>query len=153
MTASNWEQLDTEQLRNFVEKGIPCIERMGLKVREMAPRRASLLAPLKGNENHIGTMYAGIQFTLAEIPGGILFLTTFDVSKYIPIVKNLNISFIRPATTDITIDLELSQEEVDRVNAELEEKGKSDFILNGELKDTQGTVVAKTAATYQIRKM
>ncbi len=153
MSASNLEQLDPEKLRSFVEKGIPCVARTGIKVLQMAPRRVSLLAPLKDNENHIGTMYAGIQFTLAEIPGGVLFVTTFDVSKYIPVVKNMNISFLRPAATDLSIDLEMSQEEVDRVNRELEEKGKSDFILNGELKDTQGTVVAKTTATYQIRKI
>jgi len=54
----------------MVETGIDFVRRMGLKVVEMKRCRVELLAPLEINKGHIGSMYAGALFTLAEIPGG-----------------------------------------------------------------------------------
>jgi acyl-coenzyme A thioesterase PaaI-like protein len=109
------------------------------------------MAPLKGNDNHIGTMYAGALFTVAEFPVGALYLTTFDVSKYYPIVREMTIQFVRPAKSDVTIELTMSEEEIRRVQAEVDEKGKSDFVLEGEIKDEAGEVVARSKALYQLR--
>ncbi len=66
-----------ETVKELVEKKIAFVERMGLKVIELTPGYVKLIAPLQGNENHVGSMYAGALFTLAEIPGGALILTTF----------------------------------------------------------------------------
>jgi len=153
MTEMTWGKLDSSQFKPLVEGGISCVKRMGVEVLEMAPRRVTLRMPLAGNENHIGIMYAGILFTAAEIPGGAIFLTTFDRSKYVPIIKGMEIRFRRPATTDVTITVEISPEEVDRINRELDAVGKSDFILNGEIKDANGVVVCESKGIYQIRKM
>jgi len=125
---------------------------MGLKVLELAPRRVALKMPLAGNESHVKTMYAGILFTVAEIPGGALFLSAFDPFRYFPIVKQMEVRFKKAALTDVTVAAELSEEEVERMHLELEEKGKTEFILNCEVKDEQGNVVAESTATYQIRK-
>ena len=151
MTKNLMSETDPSQFKDLVEKGIPFTERMGMKILDMGPRRVSLMVPLEGNENHIDIMYAGAMFTIAEVPGGVLFMTTFDVSKYVPIVKGMNIRFVKPAATDVTFSIEMSQEEVDRINKVLEEKGKCDFVLEGEVKDAKGVVVAETTATYQIR--
>jgi len=153
MQAKGWQNLDPSRARQMVEEGIPGVKAMGLKVLEMEPRRVKLLMPLKGNENHIGTMYAAAIFTIAEVPGGALHLTTFDVTKYVPVVKHMDIRFKRFAATDVTFAVEMAQGEVDRVNRELETNGKSDFVLSGEVKDAEGNVVAITTATYQARKI
>lgn len=142
-----------EMLKNLVETIVPFVQRAGLKALELEPRRVKLLAPLKGNENHIGTMYAGALFTLAEFPVGALYLTTFDVSKCYPIVKDMTIRFVRPAKSDVTIELTMSEEEVRRIQAELDEKGKSDFVLEGEIKDEAGEVVATSRALNQLRSL
>ena len=153
MQAKEWQNLDSIRARQMVEEGIPGVKAMGLKVLEMEPRRVRLLMPIKGNENHIGTMYAAAIFAIAEMPGGALHLTTFDVTKYLPVVKHMDIRFKSFAATDVTIAVELAQEEVDRVNRELEAHGKSDFVLHGQVKDAEGNVVAITTATYQARKI
>ncbi len=144
-------EISAETVKKFLGKKVAFIERMGLEVLESKPRYVKLMAPLKGNENHIGIMYAGALFTLAEVPGGALFATSFDVTKYYPIVKDLSIRFRRPATTDVTIEMTMSQEEVERIQAEADEKGKADYVLEGELKDASGEVVALSKGTYQIR--
>lgn len=63
--------------------------------------------PGAGNENHIGSMYAGALFTLAEIPGGALFLTSFDSARFYPIVKEMTLRFRRPAKGDIRVEARL----------------------------------------------
>lgn len=135
----------------FVEKKIAFVERMGLAVVTLAPGYVKLSAPLKGNENHIGSMYAGALFTLAEVPGGALFISTFDVTKYYPVVKEMKIRFRRPALTDVTIELSLSKKEVRRIQADVDEKGKAEYELNGEIRARSKEVVALSYGLYQMR--
>ncbi len=144
-------EISPEMMKEMVETKVAFLERMGLKALEMQPRHVKLMAPLKGNESHIGTVYAGALFTLAEVPGGALFLTSFDISKYYPIVKEVTIRFVRLAKTDVTVELGMSQEEVNRIQAEADDKGKADFTLECEVKDTSGEVVAVSKGLYQIR--
>ena len=136
----------------MVETGIDFVRRMGLKVVELKKCYVELMAPLEGNLSHVGTMYAGALFTLAEIPGGALFLSTFDASKYYPIVKEMTIRYKRPVVTDATVKVRLSEEEATRIAAEADEKGKSEFILQGEIFDANGQLVAESEGIYQLRK-
>lgn len=84
-----------EIARQFTEDKIAFVKRMNLKAEVLEPGFVRLRVPLAGNENHIGSMYAGALFTLAEIPGGALFLTSFDASQFYPIVKEMNLRFRR----------------------------------------------------------
>ncbi len=107
--------------------------------------------PFEPNVNHVGMMYAGALFTLAEVPGGTIFLTTFDTKRFYPIVKDLQIRFRRPATSDITVEVRISDEEVARISAEADANGKADYAWECELKDETGEVVAISQNTYQMR--
>jgi len=109
--------------------------------------------PIAGNGNHIGTMYAGALFTLAELPGGALFMVSLDYTKYYPIVADLSIRFRRPATTDITVEASMTEEEVARIEADADKDGKAVYILELELKDATGEVVAIGRGTFQARKI
>jgi thioesterase domain-containing protein len=144
-------ELTPETLKELVEKKIAFVERMGLKVLALIPGHVKLTAPLRGNENHIGSMYAGALFTLAEIPGGALILSTFDPTKCYPLIKELTIKFLRPAQSDVTTEISLSTEEVHRITAEMLATGKAEFILSAELKDGSGAVVAVSQGLYQLR--
>lgn len=142
-----------EQVRTASEKAFPFIERAGVKVNSVKRGYCSITMPMEGNNNHIGTMYAGALFTLAEFPGGVLYLTSFDTSKFYPIAKNLSIRFRRPAMTDVTVEATIDEEEVVRISEETEANGKCDFEWTLELKDTQGTVVAIADCLYQLRRI
>ena len=145
--------LPTEIVKVLVEKKVAFLERMKLQALELAPGYVKLFTPLKGNENHIGGVYAGAIFTLAEIPGGALFYTSFDETKFYPVVKEMTIQFLRPANTDLSIEISLSEAEIERIAVEAAEKGKSEFILTGEIKDLDGQVVALSRGVYQIRSI
>ena len=114
---------------------IPVLEHMGLEVLEAASGRAAARVPIDGNGNHVGTMYAGVLFSVAEMLGGALSLATFDPARFYPIVKDLRIDFRRPAASAVTARTSLDEAEVDRVLADAERDGKGQFVLRSELTD------------------
>jgi acyl-coenzyme A thioesterase PaaI-like protein len=144
--------LPAEMARVFTEEKIDFVKRSGLKAEELLPGFVRLRMPLAGNQNHIGTLYAGALFTLAEIPGGALFLTSFDVQRFYPLIKEMNLRFRRPATSDISVEARLNTEEIERIQNEAEREGKAEYRLELQLKDADGQVVAETSALYQLRK-
>ncbi len=79
--------------------------------------------------------------------------STFDGSRFYPIVKDMQIRFLRPATTDVTVAMSITPEEVHGITLEAEEKGKADFKMETEIRNTRGEVVAVTTNLYQIRKI
>jgi len=127
--------------------------RCGVKVLELGRGYCKMLMPYDLNINHVGTMYAGALFTLAELPGGVVYMTSFDTRKFYPIVKDMSIRFRRPAKTDITVEVRLGEDEIARIEAETEANGKCDFSWDVELKDASGEVVALTHNVYQLRKI
>ena len=141
-----------EIARQFTEDKIAFVKRMNLKAEVLEPGFVRLRVPLAGNENHIGSMYAGALFTLAEIPGGALFLTSFDASQFYPIVKEMNLRFRRPATGDIVVEARLSAEEIARLQSEAQANGKAEYVLELQLTDGSGEVVALSRGIYQLRK-
>jgi thioesterase domain-containing protein len=146
------DKLTPEMITQLTERPFPFVERMGLKALELKPGLVRLMVPIAGNGNHIGSMYAGALFTLAEIPGGALFMTTFDVSMFYPVVKEMTIRFKRPVTTDAFIEMRINEIEAARIAKEAEKNGKSEFILEGQITDANNQVMAESRGVYQIRR-
>jgi acyl-coenzyme A thioesterase PaaI-like protein len=144
--------LPAEMARVFTEEKIDFVKRSGLRAEELQPGFVRLRMPLAGNQNHIGTLYAGALFTLAEIPGGALYLTSFDVQRFYPLIKEMNLRFRRPASSDVCVEARLNAAEIERIQAEAEQAGKADYRLDLQLTDVDGQVVAETSALYQLRK-
>lgn len=138
-------------IKQLIETKVAFIERAGIKALELKPGYVKLGAPLEGNENHIGTMYAGALFTAAEMPVGAIYLTTFDVNKYYPVVKEMTIQYRKPAKTDVTVELSLTDEQVAGIQSETDETGKSEFTVQVDVKDESGEVVAVGKGIYQLR--
>jgi acyl-coenzyme A thioesterase PaaI-like protein len=132
---------------------IPLFEYMDLEVLEADGGRAAARIPIEPNGNHFGVMYAGALFSVAEMLGGIIGWTSLAMDGFVPLVKDLQITFTRPAATAVIAATSLSPEEIERVRAEASERGKADFVLVTDVTDENGVVVASTSATYQIRKM
>ena len=142
---------DAERLTRGNWETIPFLGHTGVVVDHAEKGFVRLRMPFEGNVNHVGMMYAGALFTLAEVPGGTLFITTFDASRFYPIVKDVSIRFRRPAMSDITVEVRMSEEDAARIQAEAEAHGKADYGWECELVDEGGEVVAISSNTYQMR--
>lgn len=140
-----------ELVRQLTEEQIAFVQRSGLKADVLEVGHVRLRMPLAGNQNHIGSMYAGALFTLAEIPGGALFLTSFDTQRFYPIVKEMNLRFRRPATGDIHVEASLSKAQIEQLQKQATEEGKAEYVLELQLTDDSGEVVAQSRGLYQLR--
>jgi thioesterase domain-containing protein len=136
-----------------VRQLIPLFDYMGLEVLEAGDGHAAARIPSAPNRNHFGVIYAGSLFSVAEMLGGIIGNTSLAMDGYIPLVKDMQITFLRPATTPVVAATSLATEEIERVRAEAQESGKSDYVLVTDVTDENGVVVASASATYQVRKM
>jgi len=140
-----------ELIRQLTEEQIAFVQRSGLKAEMLEAGHVRLRMPLAGNQNHIGSMYAGALFTLAEIPGGALFLTSFDAQRFYPIVKEMNLRFRRPASGDIWVEAHLTAEEIQQLQKQATELGKAEYVLQLQLTDESGEVVVESRGLYQLR--
>lgn len=142
----------TEEITAGLQGLIPIVAAMQVEVIEAEPNSAAARLPAAPNVNHFGTSYAGSLFTVAEVLGGVFARTSLASEGGVPLVKRVEIDFLRPAMTDVVSRTTLSDSEIARVLAEYAERGKSDFELLAEVTDEAGTVVARTRGTYQLRR-
>ena len=142
-----------EMMNGAMESTIPPVHKMGVRVVEARRGHAVASVPLEGNGNHFGVIYAGVQFTVAEMLGGVIALATFDAGKYYPLVKNVDINFTGVARTDLLAQANLDDDEIARVEAEVAEKGKADFVLDAVVSDDAGQTVSVTHGLYHLRSL
>lgn len=141
-----------EQVNAVMKASIPLVESCHIEVVELEPGYAKTRAPFEGNGNHLGTMYAGVLFTVAEVIGGVMAAVTFDMSRYLPVVRAMNIDFKRPARSDVFAEARLDQATIDAATAAADADGKGPYELRATVTDSEGTVVAETIAQYQVRR-
>lgn len=139
-------------LVSYLEQAIKIIGKMGVRIEEFSKGFVKVMLPREPNVNHIGTVYAGSLFSLADYTGGVFFFATFDSAKYYPILKEATIKFKKLATTDMTVEVFVAPEQVENIQKTADETGKSDWVMDMELKDTQGNVCATVTGSFQMRK-
>ena len=140
-----------DTINGAMEVTIPAAHKLGIKAVEARRGFAAATVPLEGNGNHFGVVYAGVEFTVAEILGGIIAIASFDAAKFYPLVKKVDIEFTGMARTDLRAEASLDEDELSRVEAEAAEKGKADFMLDAVVRDEAGQTVAVTRGLYQLR--
>ena len=149
--------LDPAGVANLVnamfEDRIPVIHRLGIRIVEVRDGLIVGTAPLAGNLNYQGSMYAGTLFGLGEALGAVVFAANFDPSRFTATVKDVQIRYRRPAMTDVRAEASLDASTVARLKREADNAGKAEFVLDAELTDTAGVLVATTHGTYQVCRL
>jgi acyl-coenzyme A thioesterase PaaI-like protein len=140
-----------DMMNDAMATTIPAAHQMGIKAVEARRGHAAATVPLEGNGNHFGVVYAGVEFTVAEILGGIIAIASFDAAKYYPLVKKVDIEFTGMARSDLRAEASLDEDELQRIETEAAEKGKADFALDAVVRDEAGQTVAVTHGLYQLR--
>ena len=64
----------------------------------------------------------------------------------------MQIRFRRPARSAVRAVTALDEASIARIQAEAEAVGKAEFVLDAELTDEEGTVVANSHGVYQLRR-
>lgn len=141
----------SKAITEIVHETVPILAAMGIEVLESETGRAVAVLPFEPNRNHVGTAYAGSLFSVAEVLGGVLALSSFTLEGYAPVVKSMSITYLKPALGDVTASAQLPAEEIERILREATEAGKSDYELIVNVTDANGVTVATTVGQYQLR--
>lgn len=75
-------------------------------------RHVRVVVPVEGlHLNHVGIVYAGTMFTAMELAAGAIFMCTYGLDEFVPIVSNFEISFLKPTKKDLVAEIEWTEEE------------------------------------------
>ncbi len=136
---------------DFVHHAVPAIGRLGVLVDAISPGSVLLRVPIEGNANHMGTMYAGALFALAELPGGLLPLAVLEPGRYTPIVTGVEVQFLAPARTDVTLSARMDPDQLRALAEQADAEGLARFTLDLQGLDAHGRTVITSRADYQLR--
>jgi acyl-coenzyme A thioesterase PaaI-like protein len=79
--------------------------------------------------NHLGTVHASAQFSLAEAASGHWLLAKFGgaAPDYLAVVRHVDVKYRRPATGQLTAKAEVAPEEAERFRDTLERRGRANI--------------------------
>ncbi|MEI3232254.1 MAG: DUF4442 domain-containing protein [Gordonibacter pamelaeae] len=101
--------------KNVSDGPTPFVNMAQLQAEAVEERHVRLRLPVAERHlNHVGIAYAGSEFVLAEIAGGTLFMATYGTDEFVPILKGVELKFLKPGTKDLVVDLSLTEEEAER---------------------------------------
>lgn len=135
--------------KNVSEGPTPFVNLARLQPEVVEERHVRLALPVHElHMNHVGIAYAGSEFVLAEIAGGTLFMATYGSDEFVPVLKAVDTTFVKPATSDLHVELALTEQEAEEKIKPVRDRGRGDYFLTVEVRDTNDEVVAVFAFNY-----
>jgi len=120
-------------------KIIPFANYVGVKRRN---KKLLQLSPHKDVENHIGTVHAAAQFTLAETQSGLYLLSLFPeyADDVVPLLRSSNIKYKYPATTELVAEASVTEENKIKFEKEFLKRGRAMLMVKVKIKDSKDNI-------------
>lgn len=131
---------------------IPFVQKVGLA----RHNNGYLTLPMdKSNENHIQTVHASAQFTLAETTSGEALQHLFPhlVGKVVPILRASEVKFKKPATGDIYGVARIDDATKEAFEEQLAKKGRASISVDVEIKDNNEIVTCLGRFEWFVQKL
>ncbi len=145
--------ISAENVEKFCKSSVPLFDHLNIKFEFLDDGVIRCHLPFDRKvSNHLNSVYAGVQWSIAEVLGGIAFATS-SVPGFVPLLKSMNIEFKKPAMTDLVAQVCFTEGDAEKMQQALKAEGRYNFELKSTVQDTQGNVVAEGLAVYAIRKM
>lgn len=145
--------MNLNTLKPAVENTNAQVARSGLRVLDMRRGYVKCLLPIDGNGGKDGTVPKEMLKVLMEAPGNAIFLGSFNTDRFETSIKDVDLRLLKPADSDVTVELSLKEAVISRITAEVEIKGWSEFVLEGSLKDEDDNIIARYRGTYEMRPL
>ncbi len=131
---------------------LPFVEKVGIK------RNDNNLLELLFDEtvqNHVQTIHAGAQYTLAETASGEILQTEFPelVGTVVPVLRESQVKYKKPAMRSITAIASISPNSKQKFNEQLGKKGRASISVNVNVKDSQDTVTCIGTFNWLVQKI
>ena len=113
------------------------------------------LAFTSDTHNHLETMHASAQFTLAETASGEFLQTLFPelVGKVIPVLRDAAVKFKKPAVKNIIAYPSMHDDAREKFNVQFAKKGRASLCVDVEVKDIDGIVTSIASYNWFVQKI
>ena len=103
--------------------------------------------------NHLQTIHAGAQYTLAETQSGIYLQELFPhlADKVIPVLRDAQIKYKKPAQGKVFATASSSQEIQEKFLEQFERKGRASIEVSVEIRDINDVVNAQASFTWFVQ--
>lgn len=141
------------EAERLVRRLIPFFEQFDWRIESLG-ETLRISMPLEGSSvNHFGGMHAAVLFAAAESLGGLAVLSIgVDLDRHWCAVREVTIRYRKPAMSDVRAAAPFGAERIAAARAELAATGKASFVLDAQVLDQNGAVVAETTASYHLRR-
>ena len=106
-------------------------------------------------QNHIQSIHASAQFTLAETQSGLYLQELFPeyVGKVVGVLRGSTVKYKAPAMTSIIAKATLSNEAKEKFVIQLERKGRATLTIDVSVLDEEGTLTMQGVFTWFVQKL
>ena len=106
-------------------------------------------------QNHVKTIHASAQFTLAETKSGLYLLEIFPEleGKVLPLLREANIKYKKPATQKILAYASIEDETIDKFKTVFEKKGRGSICVSVQIKDINDILCSEGEFSWFIQKV
>ena len=105
--------------------------------------------------NHVKTIHASAQFTLAETQSGLYLQSLFPEleGKVIPLLRGAEIKYKKPALEKILAFSACSEQALEKFTAQFEKKGRASLEISVEVRDINGILTSEARFTWFVQKV
>ena len=105
--------------------------------------------------NHIKTIHASAQFTLAETRSGTFLQELFPnlENQVIPVLRDSQIKFKKPAIEKIIAFAKTSDENIAKFKEQFNKKGRATITVDVEIKDVNGVLTSLSTFNWFVQKV
>ena len=109
----------------------------------------------KDVHNHINTIHASAQFTLAETQSGLHLQKLFPELEglVVPLLRDSTMKYKKPATSKLTAYSFVDEELIEKFKVQFGKKGRGSLSINVELKNSDGVCIAQGTFGWFISKI
>ena len=135
---------------NVVE--IPFVKKVGIT----QSSNGNLELPFSDDtHNHLATMHASAQFTLAETASGEFLQMLFPqlAGKVIPVLRDATVKFKKPAIKNIIAYPSITDDAKIKFSEQFSKKGRASICINVDIKDIEDTVTCSASYNWFIQKI
>ena len=105
--------------------------------------------------NHVKTIHASAQFTLAETQSGLYLQNIFPEleGKVVPLLRDSKVKYKKPALKKIVAYASANDENICKFKEQLLKKGRASIEVNVDVKDIDGICTAQATFTWFVQKI
>jgi acyl-coenzyme A thioesterase PaaI-like protein len=142
-----------EELETTLYKMLPLVKALNFHVEE--GRQGYVKASMSQSPivvNHFGVFHAGALYTFAETVGGAVVKASLNLTDVTLINKRGEIKYRKVVTEKAVSEAYFALEDVERIEAEVEEKGKTEFPYSVVVMNQDGEVACEVVFDFYMRK-